>query len=346
MRKNLNLIIGILIGTFLLYLFLRKADFEQFKKSLTEANYGIIFIVLILILFTYCIRAFRWQLFLLPIKKAKVSNLISTTIIGFSITTLLPGRLGEIARPCLLGIKENISKSCTFATVIVERLFDFITIFCLFSLYLLFKPASSGNSSQEQLILTAYKKGGIIGLSISLSLMLILIIIHLKTHWFQSLIDILTSRLPRKLSRRLRKPLKSFIEGLVIIDIKRNLPYLIMYSLGLWLAISLSYWLIMIAFGISLPFYFSLFIMTAAAIGALIPTPGAVGGYHIALQIAFVTFWGINEDLSRAMAIVMHALSFFPVAILGILFIWLEGLSLSKIKKLPQDMDEKINLCQ
>jgi len=343
MRKNLKFIIGIVIGAFLLFLFLRKADFTEFKESLKEANYIIIAIVLLLVLFTYILRGIRWQYFLLPIKKAKISNLISATVIGFTVTTLLPGRLGEIARPYLLGVKENISKSATLATVFVERLFDFITIFTLFSVYMILKPASVGNASQEQVILNAYRKGGIIGLAISLGLMIFLIIVHLRTHWFQSLVDILLSPFPEKISQRIRKPMKSFIEGLTVIDLKRNLPYIIFYSLSLWLIISFCYWLVLIAFGIRLPFYFSLFLMAVAAIGAVIPTPGAVGGYHMACQICLVTFWGINENTSRAIATIMHAISFLPVTFFGIIFIWLEGLSLSKIKELSQNIGDKEN---
>lgn len=343
MRKNIKLIIGIAIGAFLLFLFLRKADFGEFKENLREANYTIIAIIVLLVLFTYILRAIRWQYFLLPIKKAKISNLISATIIGFTVTTLLPGRLGEIAKPFLLGLKENISKSATLATVVVERLFDFITIFTFFSVYMLLKPMSVGNTSHEQDILNAYRKGGIIGLAISLGLMLFLIIVHLRTHWFQSLVNILLSSFPEKISRRIKKPLKSFIEGLTVIETKRNLPYLIFYSLALWLIISFCYWLGLIAFSIRLPFYFSLFLMAVAAIGAVIPTPGAVGGYHMVIQICLVTFWGINEHMSRAIAIIMHAVSFLPVTFLGIIFIWLEGLSLSKIKKLSQNMGNKEN---
>ncbi len=337
MKENIKLLIGIAIGAILLFLFFRKADFTQFYESLKQANYGIIFIVFVLLSSTYILRGFRWQYFLLPIKKAKISNLITTTIIGFTVTTLLPGRLGEIARPYLLGTKENISKSATFATVIVERLFDFITIFLFFSFYLLLKPPSVDGSTQKRSLLAAYQKGGIIGIAICVFFIFMLILIHLKTEWFKSFMDKLISPLPEKMSQKLRKPLNSFIKGLVIIDFKRNLPILIIYSLILWLIIAFCYWLGMYAFGIKLPLYFAFFLNTAAAIGAVIPTPAGVGAYHMAIQICLVVFLGLDAELSRAYATIMHAVSFFPMAILGIFLIWTEGLSFSKIKRMREE---------
>jgi uncharacterized protein (TIRG00374 family) len=345
MKENIKLIIGIAIGAILLFLFFRKADFSQFLESLKEANYGIIFIIFVLLTFTYVLRGLRWQYFLLPIKKAKLSNLITTTIIGFTVTTLLPGRLGEIARPYLLGVKENISKSAAFATVIVERLFDFITIFLFFSFYLLLKPPSAPKSVHEKSLLEAYQEGGIIGIAICVFFIILLILIHLKTEWFQSLMDKLIKPLPKKFAQKVRKPLNSFIKGLVIIDMKKNLPFLVIYSLVLWLIIAFCYWLGLIAFNIKLPFYFAFFLNTAAAIGAVIPTPAGVGAYHMACQICLVVFLGLDANISRAYATIMHAVSFFPIAIFGIILIWMEGLSFSKIKRMRDEPanNKKIN---
>ena len=45
---------------------------------------------------------------------------------GWTFNTLLPGRLGEIARAVLLGRRVGISKTAAFATIVLERLFDLI----------------------------------------------------------------------------------------------------------------------------------------------------------------------------------------------------------------------------
>ena len=47
------------------------------------------------------------------------------------VNMLLPGRIGEFVRAFVLGYKEKISKSASFATIVVERLIDGFTILAL-----------------------------------------------------------------------------------------------------------------------------------------------------------------------------------------------------------------------
>jgi len=61
------------------------------------------------------------------------------------------------------------------------------------------------------------------------------------------------------------------------------------------------------------------------------PTPGAVGGFHAAYQIAVQAFFGAPDDRAIGAAIVLHAISFLPVTVLGIVFMAREGLSLRSL---------------
>ena len=64
-------------------------------------------------------------------------------------SSLLPARAGELLRPYLLARKEGLSATATFATIVVERLLDTITVVLLFASYLLFTiPAMSASQAQ------------------------------------------------------------------------------------------------------------------------------------------------------------------------------------------------------
>jgi hypothetical protein len=73
--------------------------------------------------FAYVLRAVRWRIFLRPVKKTTVGNLMAPTIIGFTGLSLL-GRPGEMIRPYLVARKEKLTFSSQLAVWTVERIFD------------------------------------------------------------------------------------------------------------------------------------------------------------------------------------------------------------------------------
>jgi uncharacterized membrane protein YbhN (UPF0104 family) len=74
--------------------------------------------------------------------------------------------------------------------------------------------------------------------------------------------------------------------------------------------------------------------MTILVVGVAMPTPGAVGGFHAAYQIAVQSFFGAPDDRAIGAAIVLHAVSFIPVTLLGLYFMARDGLSLSSAQTL------------
>ena len=271
----------------------------------------------------------------MPLKRTHLSTLFSSTIIGFMVTALIPGRLGEIVRPCLLGQKEGLSKTAAFATIIVERIFDLITVLVLFSLYLLLVPAHSYLSSEASDTLNRVEWSGLISAIVAVALIGLLLLWHLKTSLFLKGTKKLSFFLPARLSHGLLKGISSFGEGLAVLRGKGLLLKVGIYSFVHWLTVCLGMWLVLLAFEIKVPFYHTLFILLFNFVGAAIPTPAGVGGFHKAIQIALVNFLAIDNDLAIGTSIVMHAVTFAPAAFLGIVLVWKEGLTIGKIRELP-----------
>src|SRR4029079_14736415 len=69
-------------------------------------------------------------------------------VIGFAASALLPARAGEVLRPYLLARREQLPPTACFATIILERLLDLITVLLLFVAFVLWvDPAHvSGHS--------------------------------------------------------------------------------------------------------------------------------------------------------------------------------------------------------
>jgi len=66
-------------------------------------------------------------------------------MIGFAFNGIFPARAGEFARAYVLGKKEKMKFSAAFATVVVERIFDGLTMLFLFAITLMFLPEFGSN---------------------------------------------------------------------------------------------------------------------------------------------------------------------------------------------------------
>jgi len=83
-----------------------------------------------------------------------------------------------------------------------------------------------------------------------------------------------------------------------------------------------------------MPFAASFLVVAILAVGVSVPTPGAVGGFHYAFRVAATSFFGAPNDRAVGAAIVLHAISFVPVAIVGAFFMFQDGLDFTRVRAL------------
>ena len=78
------------------------------------------------------IRSLRWQYLLDPLGGAAFANAFRATAIGFAASAVLPARAGEVIRPYFLS-RHGAARAATgaFATIILERLLDVVTVLML-----------------------------------------------------------------------------------------------------------------------------------------------------------------------------------------------------------------------
>src|SRR6266542_1325292 len=155
MRTHLRAALVLALTVGLLALFLRHANLGQVWTEIGHARLGLVLLAAVMTGLTYVLRAFRWQYLLRPIGRTHFSVALRATLIGFAATFLLPARAGEFLRPYLLARQERLSATAAFATIILERLFDLLTVLLLFGSFLLvFDP---GLASADPRVFAAAK---------------------------------------------------------------------------------------------------------------------------------------------------------------------------------------------
>lgn len=333
-RSKWVVVAGILISIFFLYLALRKVNVEEIKRILKLANYYWLFPTAISYTIAILMRGVRWRYLLLPIKKCKILNLISAVFIGFMANNLLPLRAGELIRAYVNGKKENISKSSSFATIIVERVFDGLALVILLLVALLF--LRSGSYSQHYLPQWLKKMIYVAWVLFLGTLILLYIMMRSKE---------LTGRVIKKLFGFLKEPLlkkilnltDSFIEGLSVLRQRREILAVSSFSILVWIFEGTTFYLGAKALNLFVSYPQAYLTMVIIALGVIIPSsPAFVGVYEYFCMTALALF-AIDKSLALSYAVLLHFLQFSLIIGFGLFFLWKENLSLWKLKEEIKD---------
>ena len=326
MRSRIRSVLIFAITLALLAFFFRDANLTEVWAETRRADATLLLLAVAFTMVTYALRAWRWQSLLAPIGPTHFSHAFRTTVIGFAATFLLPARAGEVIRPYLLARKERLSATAAFATVILERLLDLAVVLLLFAAFVFtVQPGTlSGDASQFAYV----KFWGGVAAGAAVAGLLVLFALAGHPERLGRAAARVERVLPPRPAQLIAHFVKAFAEGLAVMRQPGRLLAALLQSFPLWLSIAAGIWLTSRAFHITLPFTASFLVMTVLVVGVAVPTPGAIGGFHLAYQFAVQTFFAVPDDRAKGAALVLHAISFVPVTILGIYFMMQEGLTL------------------
>ena len=252
------------------------------------------------------------------------------TVIGFAASAVLPARAGEVLRPWLLARKEGLSATAAFATIILERVLDTVMVLLLFGLFLLL--AEPDFARGDPLAFSRLKIGGAAGGP--------RVGRRAGGHVLPRGAPGARSTPSRQGSsaccrRGWRRPAHGSSgrspNGLAIVRQPGRLAVALLLSVPLWLSIATGIWCVSRAFHIDLPFMGSFLVMALLVVGVAVPTPAGVGGFHYFYRLAATGFYAAPNDRAVGAAIVLHAVSFVPVAVVGLVLLAREGISLAGV---------------
>lgn len=310
--------IGIAISLVFLYLAFRGLDWRNLWSALKEVNLLVLSGGVCIYLISYIFRGLRWHLMLRSVKSISVRDMTRFVIMGFMCNNLLPARLGEFARALIIANKERISARASFASVVLERFFDGLTIVLLLLVLMIQQPFPPW-----------VRQMGLFAAALFLIGFVFLIILgHKGEKW----IRVIQNRFPGVIIGKAAGFMLKFIDGLEMLKDKKQVFAVFMLSMLIWAIESINYLVVMRSLGIGLGTGAAAFTLVVANLGIMIPSsPGNVGTMHYFL-IRGLSMYGVGKDLSLAYALVLHAAIYLPITILGILFLSQMGLSLKSIK--------------
>lgn len=324
-----------------LYFFFRKVEWNEVLGYLTTVDLKYFIILIIITPIHFITRAIRWEYLIKhEKKKVKFSNRFSGYAIGFTVSFIFPGRLGELVRPLYVAQKEKMSKGFLLGTIVVERTFDIMTMCLLLGLFILAKPLYPSYFRAGEEAYSNLQLWGIIGVAVALFVFAVALFLYFFREKALSIIAFFLKPVPHGISYKILEVFEEFIQGLKFFHSVGNLLVFIFLSFVVWLGIIFYYWIFFFAYGLSFPYFFIIPYVFLTMVGASIPTPGMAGGFHYFSMVGMTSFLGIDKSQAVGMTIVIHAIQLVVTCLIGYAILWKEGISLFQLKKLGEAAEE------
>jgi uncharacterized membrane protein YbhN (UPF0104 family) len=229
---------------------------------------------------------------------------VAVTMMGMTASAIAPMQAAEFIRPYLLNVRQGVDFSTALATVAIEWLLDAFAILALFIPATLWLRA--GESSGAGIGSPWFAAAATVFLALALGGLAAL-----------RLLPRATARLSA--STRGGAWMQSFASGLRILDRLDGVMAVAGYSLLLAALTAVSSWLALAAFDLPVTFASGFLLLGLVTVAGMIPTPGAIGGFHAVCQLALVTFFHIDRARTVLPVIALHAVLYMPAALVGAL---------------------------
>jgi len=342
MRTYVRNVIVLAVAVGLVGLFLRNVDLWRVATDISRARPEWLALSLATMVGNLGIRSLRWRYLLEPMGATSFSAAFRATAVGFAANSLLPARAGEVIRPYFLARNAKGSSQMTatgaFATIILERLLDVLTVVGLLTSYVFFFGQGLGRTNPT--MVAGLKWAAATAAAGSIAALVVLFVLAGDPERLRVTMERLERVLPSALAGLIARVAEKFARGLAAVRRPGRLIVALAWSLPLWLMIALGIWAVAVAFRISVPFTGTFLMMALLVLGVAVPTPGAIGGFHAAFRYGAVAFFGATDDSAVGAAIILHLFTIVPALFLGLLFAAQEGLNLSGMRRLAEEAEQ------
>jgi uncharacterized protein (TIRG00374 family) len=345
MRSHVRTVVVLAVAVALVALFLHNVDLWRVVAAIAGARPEWLALSLTTMIVNLAIRALRWKYLLEPLGATTFASAFRATAVGFAANSVLPARAGEVIRPYFLARQApadqrgRMTTTGAFATIILERLLDTLTVLMLLALFVFVFSADVARINPTGFAVV--KWAGASAAAVSVAALVVLFVLAGDPERLGRMMARLEQVLPSTLAGLISKIAETFARGLGAIRRPGRLLIALAWSFPLWLCICLGIWSVSKGFGFAIPFSGSFLLLALLVLGVAVPTPGAIGGFHEAFRVGATMFYGAPNDPAVGAAIVLHAFSILPSLFLGLFFAAQEGLNLGGMRRLADQAEQR-----
>lgn len=297
---------------------------DKIGNDFASANIFWLLAICSAFMFSNLSRALRWNMLIEPLGyKPKTFNTFFATMVGYLVNLALP-RAGEVAKPATVTQYEKIPLDKLMGTIVVDRIFDVLMLLIVTGLTFLLQfdnlynllfgdaqprpecvsgfVAAEGGSSIPWMLL--FQVAVIIGV-------LVLAVLVIKWKVIKQ----------TAIAQKVLGLLANFGEGVKTVSQLKNPLMFVVHTLLIWLMYYLMMYLCFFAYGptANLPASAALLAFVFGTFGMVIPSPGGMGTYQIAVTAALVIYGVQEADAFAFSNIIFFTITIFCNIIFGLI---------------------------
>jgi glycosyltransferase 2 family protein len=269
---------------------------------------------------SYACQGMRWSLLLHPIGRISALRATQAIYAGLFVNEILPMRLGEVLRAYLVSLWAAARFAAVIPSILVERFFDAIWLALAFGITVLIIPLPKYLVDAEEILgFTA----------LAATILFVYLVFHKRG---EKAVRPGSTRGYWRLLQWIPDLLDKMTGG--IRDIGRSRYFYSSFAVSLFLLLGqvLSYWLVMLAYGLKLSLWHGAAIFLIVHIGTAIPSaPSNIGTYQF-FTVVGLTLFGIDKTLATSFSVVVFFILTIPLWAIGMLVFGRLGLSLKKVQ--------------
>jgi hypothetical protein len=342
LRRHAIVILGLGMSALLLYLAFRGVDWPKMAKEFwpergsvgasgplapcatsgplvatRHRNFWILVVASVMGLGGFVLRAVDWKYLLAPVGRFQARRLFPPVAIGYMANNILPARLGELVRACLVGKREGVSKSSALATIIVERIFDGLTLLLILAVVLLFCRFPKQVRVEGWTIADVQAAGWVVA-AVFLGVSVSLAVVAVRVQWVVRLVDATLGRWAPSFAEKMKSRLECFVAGLNIARYAGSTALAFLACVARWAFEAFIYFGVVWAMDLHVPPHGVLFVLVAVNIMTMVPgAPGYVGNVQIACVVALGVL-GIERETALAYSVLLHVAILAPITVAGL----------------------------
>lgn len=353
-KMFLSLAAGVLLSAAGFYFAFRSVPLDLLTESLAGVNYLWLIPGAAIGLFSFAVRAVRWQVILKSTLKLPFASAFHSLMIGFMINSVLPGRVGELARPAIIKKQDNVAFTLGLTTIAAERLLDAVALMVMFAWVLATVHIDPGmNIEFRGRHLDAKTLDNLSSALIRLCIILAAAVAAVSIPRVQRFLKNIIMKIPsllfsegsshekkmrEKFSLPLTRVLDNIVSGLSMVRQPVSILLCLFYSLVIWLLQALALYVLTFGFpGLSLGFGEITTVFIIICFFVMLPSVPGYWGLWEAGGVFAMALFGVGAELAAGFSIISHVMLIVPVIIVGIFSAVVTGVNIFRISYQEDD---------
>lgn len=316
LRSRWRLFLGLAISAFFIAFTVRGLKFNEFLHYLLGAQYWWLIPGVLAYFLGLVARTWRWHYMLRHIKSIPMYPLFRLQAIGYMGNNVFPARAGELLRSVVLKQEYNVPVSSSLATVLIERLFDGLTMLLFVFVALPFVDFGSTE-------LASYRPLVAVFTALFLGALAVFLFVAARPDTARRIYEPIVHKIiPQGLQPRILELADRFMLGLESLASGRDVFMIFVTSVVIWLFETMKYWFVMHAFPFAVSFVTLMLMNGVVNLATTLPAaPGYIGTFD-GPGIAVLMAAGVDRQIATAYTLVLHVALWLPVTLLGAFYLW------------------------